>query len=80
MQDEVVTVTEVDKVIEITRRVSFRYLTIELLGTSPYFDFSINNVWLKAVSSARESAYKFENSCSELIKRIDSVSVEALRV
>ena len=40
LQDEIITVTEQDKYITIPRRLSFRYVKIELLGVSGYFDFA----------------------------------------
>lgn len=52
MQDETVTVEYVDRDITIPRRISGRYMRIELIGGSPDFDFAMDDMWFDAVSSA----------------------------
>src|SRR6188768_3380901 len=44
LQDEIVTVSEVPNTITIPRRLAFRYVKIELLGSSPYSDFRFSNI------------------------------------
>jgi len=79
MQDEVVTVTEVDRSITIPRRMACRYVTIELLGASNDFDFGIDSVWFDAVSSAGEITYSPQTVTDVRMGRIRDVGVETLR-
>lgn len=79
MQDETVTVIEVDKDIDIERRMAFRYLKIELLGASPDFDFAIDDVRFDAVSSAGQVQTQLNDDAPEIIRQINDVSIETLR-
>lgn len=79
MQDETVTLTEMDQWYTIPRRLSFRYLTIELLGTSSGFEFAIDDICFKAVSSAGENVVPLNPDCPQEIKDIARVSEETLR-
>ena len=79
MQDETVTVIEVDKDITIERRMAFRYLKIELLGASPDFDFAIDDVRFDAVSSAGQVQTQLNDDAPEIIRQINDVSIETLR-
>lgn len=79
MQDEVVTITEVDRPITIPRRLAGRYLTIELLGASPDFDFAIDDVKFDAVSSAEGDGLELQENCPENIRKIHKVGLETLR-
>ena len=51
MQDEVMTIEEVDREITIPRRISGRYMRIELLGDSVGFDYAMEDICFKALSS-----------------------------
>src|SRR5689334_19374932 len=51
LQDEIVDVMELPATITIPRRLAFRYVQIDLLGSSPYYDFSITNMQCKATTS-----------------------------
>lgn len=79
MQDEVVTVTEVDRAITIPRRLACRYVTIELLGASNDFDFGIDSVWFDAVSSAGDITYSPQTDADARTERIRDVGIETLR-
>lgn len=79
MQDEVVTVTQVDEYVSIPRRIAFRYLKIELLGASRDFDFAIDDLQFKAVSSAGEVSGGLSPELPQIVRDIHSVAVETLR-
>ncbi len=79
MQDEVVTVTEVDTEITIPRRLAFRYVRVELLGASPDFDFAIDDMYCTAQTSAGEILTSVDSVCPEDIADIRRVSIETLR-
>ncbi|MBR1414350.1 MAG: glycoside hydrolase [Prevotella sp.] len=79
MQDEVVTVTQVDQWIALPRRMAARYLKIELLGASQDFDFAIDDVEFTAQSSAGDVLTELQPSCPDMIRRIHDVGVETLR-
>lgn len=79
MQDETITITQVDEYITIPRRVAFRYLKIELLGASPDFDFAIDDMHFTAVSSAGELQTELLPECPQIMRDIHDVSVETLR-
>lgn len=79
MQDEVVTVTQVDEYITIPRRIAFRYLKIELMGASNDFDFAIDKLMFKAVSSAGEVKTELLPECPQIIQDIHRVGIETLR-
>lgn len=79
MQDETVTVTEMDEHITIPRRIAFRYLKIELLGASPDFDFAIDDMSFTAVSSAKDVKTELRAECPQQMRDIYNVGVETLR-
>lgn len=78
MQDEVVTITQVDSDITIPRRLACRYVKIELLGASPDFDFAIDHMQLAAVSSAGECRTALRDGCPQLIRDINRIGIETL--
>ena len=79
MQDEVVTVTQVDQWIEIPRRMAFRYLKIELMGASNDFDFAIDDMEFRAQSSAGEVLTTLLPTCPDAVRAINEVGIETLR-
>lgn len=79
MQDETVTIEEMDKPITIARRMAFRYLKIELMGASPDFDFAIDDMQFKAVSSAGDVKTSLSDDCPQTIRDINNVGIETLR-
>ena len=78
MQDEYLTFETLDEYITLPRRVAFRYVRIELIGASPYFDFAIDDAFVTAVSSVGEPAVALSDDCPEIIRRIESVSNRTL--
>ncbi len=78
LQDEVVTVMCVDEPVTIARRLSGRYLKIELLGYSPDFDFAIDDISFNAVSSADKPAKALPEGVSKEIADIYEVGVKTL--
>jgi alpha-L-rhamnosidase len=79
LQDEVITVSEVPSTITIPRRVAFRYVKIEVLGSSTYSDFKISDINIRATSSARQLPAALANGTSELIRKIDQVGLATLK-
>ena len=79
MQDEVVTVTQVDQWIEIPRRMAFRYLKIELMGASNDFDFAIDDIEFRAQSSAGDVLTSLQSGCPDIVRDINNVGIETLR-
>lgn len=80
MQDEVVTVEQIDQEITLPRRISGRYLRVELLGGSPDFDFGMEDIYFTAVSSADElQVPALDGDTPEMVRRINDVAVETLR-
>lgn len=78
MQDEIITLTQLGETVCIPRRMAFRYLKIELLGTSSYFDFAIDDLTFRAVSSAGEVKTSLPNSCPPIIQDIHRIAIETL--
>lgn len=79
LQDEIVTVMHAPATIEIPRRLSFRYVKIELLASSPYYDFSISDISFKAVTSATSTPAPLASETSEMIKEIDRIGLNTLK-
>lgn len=79
LQDETVTVMELPATITIPRRLAFRYVKIDLLGSSPYFDFGITSVECKATTSVINSANRLAVSTEKIIRDIDSVGQFTLK-
>lgn len=78
MQDEIITLTEMGKPCTIPRRVSFRYLKIELLGYSKYFDFAIDDMFITAQTSANNVPEKLPVNASKDIADIYKVALKTL--
>ena len=78
LQDETVTVDFVPSTISISRRLSFRYVKVELLGYSS-FDFRISDMLLKAVTSVNRQAEPLDGSTPEIIADIDRIGLITLK-
>lgn len=78
MQDEVVTITEIDAPLTLDRRLAGQYLRIELLGASPDFDFGIDDIYLTATTSAGDVKTDLGESATPLIRDINDVSIATL--
>ena len=80
MQDETITIEHIDREITIPRRISGRYMRIELLGASSGFDFAMDDMYFTACSSAAEVKVEpLGDNVPEMIRRINEVSLETLR-
>ncbi|MFD2871586.1 glycoside hydrolase [Mucilaginibacter ximonensis] len=79
LQDETVTVTVLPATITIPRRVAFRYLKIDWLGSSPGFEFGITGISVKATTSAKQTPPALAGSTPVIIKDIDRVGLNTLK-
>lgn len=79
LQDEVITVMTIPASVTLERRLSFRYAKIELLASSPYFDFNISELQLKAVTSANLMPQALAASTDPIIREIDKVGLNTLK-
>ncbi len=80
MQDEVVTLTLADKSYRLDRRISGRYLTVELMGCSPSYNFGLDSITFVAETSARPIADDgLLPTCPQIIREIDRVGKATLR-
>ena len=77
LQDEIVTVMEVPDTITIPRRVSFRYVRIDVVQPCP--DFKISEIFLNATTSAKVKPKPLASNTPELIKEIDKVALSTLK-
>lgn len=79
LQDEIITVMDVPSEIKIARRLAFRYVKIELLGSSQYYDFTITEATCKAVSSVSTTPELLPESVPPIIREIDKVGIHTLK-
>jgi len=79
LQDEIVTVVQVDQYVTIPRRLACRYVKIELLGASPDFDFALTDMYFTATSSVSDIKLSWLETTSQDIREIDRVSIETLK-
>jgi alpha-L-rhamnosidase len=79
LQDEIVTISEVPNTITIPRRVAFRYVKIEVLGSSIYSDFKITNIELKATTSVKTVPTSLAKTTDPMIAKIDQIGLTTLK-
>ena len=80
MQDETITLEQIDCEITIPRRISGRYMRVEVLGASSGFDYAMEDMKFKALSSAGDLMVEpLGNEVPEMLRRINDVSIETLR-
>ncbi|MCH5242923.1 MAG: glycoside hydrolase [Muribaculaceae bacterium] len=79
MQDEIVTITDMDEYITIPRRQAGRYLKLELLGASPDFDFGIDDIIFIAVTSADKNNVEELENVSPVMQKINTTAIETLK-
>ncbi len=79
LQDEIVTISEVPNTITIPRRVAFRYVKIEVLGSSVYSDFKITMAEVKASTSVNTVPATLAASTSPMIAKIDQIGLTTLK-
>lgn len=78
LQGEIVTVMQLPATITIPRRVSFRYVKIEVLASSSY-DFNISSLTCKAVTSAATTPEPLLATTPQLFQEIDRISLNTLK-
>jgi alpha-L-rhamnosidase len=79
LQDEIVTISEVPKTITIPRRVAFRYLKIEVLGSSIYSDFRIADLSVLATTSVKINPQPLASTTEPMIAKIDKIGLTTLQ-
>jgi alpha-L-rhamnosidase len=79
LQDEVVTIMDMPATFTLERRVSCRYVKIELMASSSYFDFNISDIQFKALSSVNTVPDPLAKSSEQMIKDIDKVGLNTLK-
>ena len=79
LQDEIITVSDVPATITIPRRFAFRYVKMELLGSSVYSDFRFSNVSFKATTSVNAKAEPLASSSDKMIVDIDRIGLTTLK-
>ncbi|WP_106832272.1 alpha-L-rhamnosidase-related protein [Parabacteroides pacaensis] len=79
LQDEIVTVITVPSEITIPRRLSFRYVKIELLGSSPGFDFAFDKITLSATTSVTNKAPELPAGTDPLTNKIYRIGLNTLK-
>lgn len=79
LQDMVVDVVDIPAKVHIDRRLSFRYVKIELLGSSNGFDFKFGDISCKAVTSATSKPADLASAAPQVFKDIDRVGLNTLK-
>lgn len=79
LQDETITVSVLPATITIPRRVAFRYLKIDWLGSSSNFEFGISDISFKASTSVTVTPPALAATTSPIIKDIDRVGLNTLK-
>ncbi len=79
LQDEIVSVMYVPETVTLSRRLAFRYVKIELLGSSPYYDFNIYDIKCMAGTSAKEMPEELPATVDPVIRKIEQVSLNTLK-
>jgi alpha-L-rhamnosidase len=79
LQDEVVTIVDIPSTVIIARRLAFRYVKIELLGSSQNYDFAVLNVLCKAVTSVSATPAPLARLTGQGIRAIDSIGLKTLK-
>lgn len=80
MQDEVITLYTIGEEVTIPRRISGRYMRIEVLGYPLGGVYSVQDMYMTAVSSADKLRVEpLGEDVPEMIRKINDVSVETLR-
>ncbi len=79
MQDEILTVEQMDTTVTLARRVACRYIKIELLAESYGFDFALDGLSFTAETSAQTDRLSLPQTCSPQIRKIREVAVNTLQ-
>ncbi len=78
LQDMEYNIMDLPGAYSIERRMACRYVKIDLIGSSPYFDFKISDVKFKAVTSAENTPKDLAASTPEVIQKIDEIGLKTL--
>ncbi|MES2807346.1 MAG: glycoside hydrolase [Bacteroidota bacterium] len=79
LQDEVVTVSVLPATITIPRRVAFRYVKVDFMGSSNSHEFGFADIQFKAQTSVTVTPPPLAASASPMIKDIDRVGLATLK-
>jgi alpha-L-rhamnosidase len=79
LQDEIITVMDIAEPITVARRIAFRYVKIELLGSSPYFDFMISDMKFVATTSVASQPAALAATTEKLVQDIDRIGLATLK-
>ncbi|MDP9077844.1 MAG: glycoside hydrolase [Bacteroidota bacterium] len=79
LQDETVTVSVLPATVTVPRRVAFRYVKIEWLGSSSGFEFGFTDLQFKASTSVTVTPPELSATTSPVIKAIDRVGLATLK-
>ena len=79
LQDETVTIEQLPATVTIPRRLSCRYIKIEILGDSPYADFRISRMKFIATTSVTSTPTELAETTDPIIKQIDKVGQNTLK-
>lgn len=79
LQDEIVTLPYTPYTVTIPRRLAFRYVKIELLAASSYFDVCVSDINMEATSCVQESKLSLAPDTDPLIKEINRVGLSTLK-
>ena len=79
LQDEVITLPYIGEEVTIGRRLSCRYVKVEVLGDSPGFSFAMSDMSFRALSSAPAYVEELSETTPEIIRAIHRAGVETLR-
>ncbi len=78
LQDELVTVMTVPDTITLPRRLSFRYVKVELVH-APSYDFAVSHIECRAITSASQTTPPLPSTVPALIREIDRVGLHTLK-
>ncbi len=79
LQDETVTVMSIPSKVTLDRRVSFRYLKIDLLGASQFFDFKIADMSFASTTSVTKMPAALAENVPDKIRQIDKIGQKTLK-
>lgn len=79
LPDEVITVDFLPRRVEMPRRHAFRYVKIEIIDTAEHFAARFAGIEAHAVTSAGERPSALGADVTELLRRIDEVSLNTLQ-
>ena len=76
-QDEIVTVSVAEDITVVPRRVSFRYLKVEIVAM-PKYHFAFDRIYCKSTTSASSVPEALPECAPDIIRKIDSVGLNTL--